>query len=115
VRFGAPRAGEWLGIGEGLETTLSVAVACALPVWAALSAGGIERLVLQPEARMILICADNDANSVGVRAARAAAERFLAEGRRVRLATPPTVGSDFNDVLLGLAASWSEEVRNVAN
>ena len=76
------RAGQWLLVAEGLETTLSVMRACALPGWAALSAGGIKSLVLPPSANMIMICADNDANGVGQRAANAAAERFLAEGRR---------------------------------
>src|SRR5262245_54034219 len=41
VRLGIPRAGDWLAIGEGIETTLSVMAACAMPAWAALSAGSI--------------------------------------------------------------------------
>jgi putative DNA primase/helicase len=82
VRLARVRAGQWLLVAEGLETTLSVMSACALPGWAALSAGGIKSLVLPPSANMVVICADNDANGVGQRAANAAAERFLAEGQR---------------------------------
>jgi putative DNA primase/helicase len=48
VRLAQVRAGQWLLVAEGLETTLSVMHACALPGWAALSAGGIKSLVLLP-------------------------------------------------------------------
>ena len=110
VRFGMPQSGEWFAVGEGIETTLSVAVACSMPAWAALSADGIEKLVLPPEATHVVICADNDANGRGQRAARNAAQRWIAEGRRVRIALPPP-GFDFNDVLIG---RWTVEARNVA-
>jgi putative DNA primase/helicase len=101
VRFGMPRAGEWLAVAEGIETALSVAVACAMPAWAALSAGGIKTLVLPAEATRVVICADRDASGTGERAAHDAAARWLAEGRRVRVAMPPEPGADFNDILLG--------------
>src|SRR5262249_15597617 len=73
VRLGISRAGEWLAVGEGIETTLSVAVACAMPGLAAVSAGGIRSLVLSREATHVIICADHDASGVGERAARDAA------------------------------------------
>lgn len=114
VRLAQARAGQWLLVAEGLETTLSVMHACALPGWAALSAGGIKSLVLPPSVNMVVICADNDANGVGQRAANAAAERFLAEGRRVRIALPPISGLDFNDLLWGSASVCIHEKRHVA-
>lgn len=94
-----------LGITEGIETGLSVAQATDLPVWAGLSAGGIERLLLPPLplAREVLIFADHDQHGRGERAAMMAAERFSGEGRKVRVAVPPTVDADFNDILLGAA------------
>jgi putative DNA primase/helicase len=101
VRLGVIRPGDWLVVGEGIETTLSVMQACSLAGWAALSAGGIERLILPPEARMVVIAADHDENCTGGRTAYAAAERWVAEGRRVRIPMPPKPGTDFNDVLLG--------------
>jgi putative DNA primase/helicase len=104
VRLGTVRPDTWLAIGEGIETTLSVMQATGLPGWAALSAVGIERLILPSAAPRVLICADHDANGVGERAARAAAERWLTEGRHVQLAMPPEPGSDFNDLLLGRGA-----------
>jgi hypothetical protein len=114
VRLAQVRAGQWLVVAEGLETTFSVMHACALPGWAALSAGGIKSLVLPPSANMVVICADNDANGVGQRAANAAAERFLAEGRRVRIALPPRSGLDFNDLLRGSTPARVDEKRHVA-
>jgi phage/plasmid primase-like uncharacterized protein len=111
VRLATPEPGEWLVIAEGLETALSVAVACAMPAWAALSAGGIRSLVLPSEIAKVLICADNDTNGVGQRAAHEAARRWLAEGRQVRIAMPPTLDSDFNDLIRSrwLTPPWESQ------
>lgn len=111
VRFGEPRAGQWLAIAEGIETALSVAVACLTPVWAALSAGGIKNLVLPQEASHVVICADNDASGAGQRNAHDAAARWLAEGRRVRIALPPEPDADFNDMLTGCNTAEINEVH----
>jgi putative DNA primase/helicase len=73
------------------------------PGWAALSTVGLENLILPPDARMILICADNDENGAGQRAAHRAARRWLVQQRRVRIAMPPQAGADFNDLLTGRA------------
>jgi phage/plasmid primase-like uncharacterized protein len=100
VRLAEPQPGEWLVIAEGIETTLSVMQATGLPGWAALSAGGIARLVLPTAIERVLICADNDRNGAGGHAARAAAQRWLVEEREVRVAVPPEQGHDFNDMLL---------------
>jgi phage/plasmid primase-like uncharacterized protein len=48
--------------------------------------------------RQVIICADNDQNGAGERAAQAAAGRFLREGRKVRIAKPARA-NDFNDEL----------------
>jgi putative DNA primase/helicase len=115
VRLGRLRVGDGLAVGEGIESTLSVAAACAIPAWAALSAGGIRSLVLPREATQVIICADHDTSGVGERAARDAAARWLADGRRVKLALPPRAGSDFNDILRGVASAPTEEARRVAD
>jgi putative DNA primase/helicase len=99
VRLGMPQPGAWFAVGEGIETILSVMTACAVPGWAALSAGGLRALILPPEASHVVVCADNDLSGVGQRAAHDAAARWLAEGRRVRFAIPPHAGTDFNDLL----------------
>jgi len=96
---------EKLVVCEGLETALSVQQATGIPTWAAGSAGGIEELTLPPLplAGDIIIAADHDANGVGQRAAEHAAQRWLVDGRRVRIALPPHVGQDFNDILQEVA------------
>ncbi len=90
-------AGPGLIIAEGIETTLSAMQASGRPGWAALSAGGIRTLVLPPDVRDVTICADAD--PVGLGAAEAAAARWCAEGRRVRIAVPPDPKTDFNDLV----------------
>jgi putative DNA primase/helicase len=75
VQLGEVRPEYWLVVGEGIESTFSLMQACGLSGWAALSDGGIERLVLPVEARMILIGGDN-ISGTGQRAAYSAALRY---------------------------------------
>jgi putative DNA primase/helicase len=96
----APLA-EKLMVGEGIETCLSAMEATGIGTWAALSTSGLKALVLPPVVREVIILADNDAAGIG--AAEAAARRWYAEGRRVRIALPPKAGADFNDLLRGAA------------
>jgi putative DNA primase/helicase len=106
--------GETLMIGEGIETCLSAMQACALPAWAALSTSGMVTLALPPVVCTVVILADHDESGAGERAACVAADRWLAEGRRVRIAIPPKPGIDFADVLLGRSYALITEGRNVA-
>jgi hypothetical protein len=101
VRLATMRPNEWLVVGEGIETVMSVMQCEALPGWAALSASGIEQLLLPLDARMVLIVADHDANGTGERAAHNAARCWLAESRRCRIVMPEGVGDDANDLLMG--------------
>jgi putative DNA primase/helicase len=64
--------------------------------------------------RHVIILADNDPNGAGERAARKAAARWLAEGRRVRIAMPPEPGSDMADVLAGRAYARVTEAADAA-
>jgi putative DNA primase/helicase len=93
-------AASTLAVAEGIETALSILLATEIPTWAALSTSGLRSLILPACVDTIVIAADNDRNGAGEAAARVAAERWLAEGRNVRLAVPPQPGSDFNNVLL---------------
>lgn len=54
----------------------------------------------------------SDVSGAGERAARKAAHRWLAEGRRVRIAMPPEPGSDFNSVLLRGGRTCMPEPRD---
>jgi phage/plasmid primase-like uncharacterized protein len=111
VRLGVARPGEWLVVAEGIETAAAIATACSMPAWAALSAGGIRKLVLPQEATHLIIAADHDASGTGQRAARDAAQRWLAEDRRVRIAMSSEPGEDMADVLV---ADDSGEAHHVA-
>jgi hypothetical protein len=50
--------------------------------------------------RTVIICADNDGNGAGQRAANAAAQRLRREGREASVWMSPHVGTDANDLLL---------------
>lgn len=86
-------------VGEGIETTLSLMQLRGLPGWAGVSTSILKHLVLPAAVGRVLIAVDNDRNGAGQRAAHAAGQRWIAEGRQVRLAIPPEVGMDWNDVL----------------
>lgn len=101
VRLAEPGPVGALGISEGIESGLAAMTACPeLPVWAALSAGNLEKIQLPPDAQQIVILADNDASGTGQHAAAALATRLVAEGRQVAIALPPRPDEDFNDLLL---------------
>ena len=92
--------GEVIGIAEGIETALAVQNARPqLPIWAALSTSGMERVVLPPSVRRIVLLADNDKSGAGLKAANATAAKLAATGRRAWIAMPPREGEDFNDLL----------------
>jgi hypothetical protein len=87
-----------LMIGEGIETCLAAMIATGHAAWAALSTSGLRTLELPPDIRNLIILADGD--EAGEEAALHAGLRWKGEGRRVRIARPPS-GFDFNDVLIG--------------
>jgi putative DNA primase/helicase len=105
TRGGAIRlypTGTTLAVTEGVETGLAVRLATALPVWAAICASGLARLIVPPEVRLVVICADHDA--AGLDAAKALARRLLVEQRRVKILTPDTPGADWADQKEGVHA-----------
>jgi phage/plasmid primase-like uncharacterized protein len=87
-----------LVIAEGIESSLAASVLLRMPAWAAVSAGNLrDSLALPPSVREVVIAADHDAP--GLEAAQAAARRWKAEGRTVRIAKPQREGADFADLL----------------
>ena len=97
VRIG-PYAPE-IAIAEGVETAGAASVLLGLPCWAAVTCGNLKRrLALPSVVESVIIAADHDAP--GIEAANAAARRWQAEGRAVRIALPDRLGEDFADVLM---------------
>ncbi|WP_245185933.1 DUF7146 domain-containing protein [Falsiroseomonas frigidaquae] len=91
--------GETVAAAEGIETALSVALACPdLRVIAAVSVSNFARIILPPRVRTLILCADNDEGAQARDAVTRAVAQHQAEGRIVRIARSP-VGSDFNDLL----------------
>ena len=91
-----------IAVAEGIETSLAFMQMTGQPCWSALTAGGIERLILPSHVRFVAIAYDNDEHGRGFQAAATAARRWRAEGKRVWFAKPP-IGKDFNDALLARA------------
>ncbi|MEI8395174.1 MAG: toprim domain-containing protein [Rhodospirillaceae bacterium] len=90
----------FLGLGEGIETTLAVKPVVNIPLWAALSAGNLEHVVVPDQVKTIIIFVDNDLSGTGLKAALRAAAIHYAAGRRVWIVMPPTPGDDFDDLLM---------------
>jgi hypothetical protein len=93
-----------LGIGEGLETCLTVLAGGWAPVWCAIDAGNIGAFPVLAGIEALTIFADHD--PAGVRAATNCAERWSAAGKGARVIVPPTPGADIND--------WAREARHAA-
>ena len=93
--------GETVAIAEGIETALSVAIACPeLRVLSSVSVANMPNVVLPAAVRTVIICADNDRpDSAAARALEQAVAHFASDGRVVRVARSP-IGKDFNDAIM---------------
>lgn len=90
---------DWIALGEGAETGLSVVVTRpTLPVAAAVSLANMANVEL-PDGTGVILLRENDwdNNKAGRQFDRAVAA-FLRQGRRVKVVTP-AAGSDLNDRL----------------
>jgi putative DNA primase/helicase len=106
----APEGGVWFGVAnpelelivaEGIESCLSAMRRYRVEAGvAALSEGGIRRLVLPETARRVRIFADRDELSQGLAAAYEARRRWKGEGRFVAISHANLIGEDANDVWL---------------
>jgi putative DNA primase/helicase len=102
IRGGAVRlfdCDEKLAIGEGIETMLAVREMFGLPVWACLTAIGVESFAPPAGVRHLHVYADNDTNCTGQKAAYTLANRLSVRNKiTVEVHVPPIVG-DWLDVL----------------
>lgn len=108
IRLHEPVADRSLVIGEGIESSASAGKLLGCPSWSALSAGNLARGLMLPHAVLDVVIAA-DADAAGEAAALAAALRWQAEGRRVRIARPNVPGQDFNDVLRALLVTGADD------
>lgn len=86
-----------LAIGEGIETTLSLAHDFS-PVWAALDSGHLKQFPVLAGVEYLTIIVDAD--DAGIDAAAECAERWMNAGREIALVTPSRMGADLNDEVL---------------
>jgi putative DNA primase/helicase len=87
-----------MGIGEGIETCLAAYQLFGVPMWAALTAHGVETFEPPGGLQRLHIFGDNDSNFIGQRAAFVLAHR-LARTVEIFVNIPPEAGTDWNDVL----------------
>jgi Toprim domain len=86
-----------LHLGEGLETCLYAMAKGARPMWSAGSTSPMRSFPVLGGIEHLTIIADHDENGAGENAAAAAAERWRAAGRTVRVVRPKEIG-DVNDI-----------------
>lgn len=91
---------ERIGLAEGIETALCASKRFAMPVWSAISAGGMIAWEPPVEIREVVIFADNDENFTGQQAAYTLAKRLALKGIKAEVCIPETVGTDWADVVM---------------
>jgi hypothetical protein len=90
-----------LGIGEGIETTLSLRCLPefgASPVWSVLNAGGITSFPVLPGIECLWIAVDDD--PAGRASSELCADRWRRAGREVFLVRSTIAGADLNDIAM---------------
>ena len=111
--------GPHIAVTEGIETAIAVHEATQLPVWAAISANGVEKLQIPEWAERVTIYADNDKSFTGQQAAYALARRLaVSQGLRADVIVPDYPGQDFLDVWTvsmntrrGINQPWPDEME----
>lgn len=91
-----------VGLAEGIETSIAAAELFNLPVWACVSAFGLETVELPESIRSVTIFGDEDSTTefAGQLAAYTAASRLSKQGRSVTVKIPAVPGSDWLSELL---------------
>ncbi len=99
VRLGTDPEGD-IVVGEGIETTLAGMQYYGVESgMAAISAHGMETLVLPKKVERVIILADNDKSFTGQKAAFTLARHYDSKGLSVSVVMSYIGGCDFNDIL----------------
>jgi hypothetical protein len=88
----------WLGLAEGIETALSLALAYQ-PVWATIDAGHLAKFPVLTGVGDLVIAQDQD--QAGIAAANQCANRWADAGRRVLKTNQKT--NDLNDLVMEIS------------
>lgn len=91
--------GRHLGIAEGLETALAAADLFEMPVWATINSSMMARWVPPHGVERVTVFGDNDKKFGGQKAAFTLAHKLACRGILVDVQLPPTLGTDWLDVL----------------
>ena len=92
-----------MGIAEGIETALAAHLLHGIPVWAALSAGGMLKWEPPPTAEHVIVFGDRDPSFTGQHTAYALAYRLKSINKlNVEVRLPGEEGSK---------ADWNDELR----
>jgi putative DNA primase/helicase len=96
-----------MGIAEGIETALAAHELFGVPVWATISARGIETFEPPPGIERLWIFADNDSSFTGQAVAFVLARRLRNEHRdlAIEVQIPPAIDTDWLDVHNGRGAA----------
>jgi putative DNA primase/helicase len=91
-----------LGLSEGIETGVAAHELFGVPVWAAITASGIESFVPPPGIKRLIVYADNDANFQGQKSAYALAHKLALAKTipMIEVQVPPKADTDWLDVLI---------------
>ena len=102
------RSAETMGIATGIETSLAASSLAGVPVWAALSDGGLNDWQPPPSVKKLIIYGDNDRSFSGQLAAYGLARRLMStihhpdrghQVEDVEVKIPDFPGWDWNDIL----------------
>lgn len=95
VRIGDP--GEEIGIAEGIETALVAGRKFGMPVWSAITSGGMEKWRPPEKITRVTVFGDNDASFTGQASAYALAKNLKKAGYIVSVKIPEKEGTDWAD------------------